>query len=89
MKNRLSYSTRRFVFIVGAFCAYGLLAGGLIILNANNPHAKGEATFDTVTMDFPSSNAAPAARAAIAALPIQELHRKTTNLPVEVFADPN
>ncbi|MGL4263278.1 MAG: hypothetical protein ACRCV5_14035 [Afipia sp.] len=89
MKNKLSYSTRRFVLVAGAFCAYGLLVGGLIVLNASNPHAKGEATFDTATMDFPSSNAAPAAKAAIAALPIQELHRKAANLPVEVFTDPN
>lgn len=64
MKNKSSFSTRQIVYIVGAFCTYGLLVGGLIVLNASNPHARGEATFDTATMDFPASNTAPAAKVA-------------------------
>lgn len=95
MKNQLDSSNRnprQFLFIVGAFCAYGLLVGSLIVLNASNPLAKGEATFDTATIDFPASNAAPAAKAAsprTAAFPIQELQRKARDLPVEIFPDLN
>ena len=95
MKNQLNSSTRnsgQFFFIVGAFCAYGLLIGSLIVFSASNPLAKGEATFDTATMDFPASNAEPAAKAAsprTATFPIQELHRKAKDLPVEIFPDLN
>lgn len=95
MKNQLNSSTRdsrQFFLIVGAFCAYGLLIGSLIVLNASNPLAKGEATFDTATMDFPASNAEPASGAGsphTAAFPIQELHRQAKELPVEIFPDLN
>lgn len=95
MKNQINSSTRdsrQFFLIVGAFCAYGLLIGSLIVLSASNPLAKGEATFDTATMDFPASNAEPASRAGsprTAAFPIQELHRQAKELPVEIFHDLN
>ena len=87
MKNKPSFSNRQFTFVIGAFCAYILLVGGLIVLNASNPHAKGEATFDTATMDFPASNIAPAkvASSSKAAFPVQELHSRAKNLPIEGF----
>lgn len=86
--TKLSVSNRRFTFVIGAFCAYILLVGSLIILNAGNPHAKGEATFDTATMDFPTSNVVPGEKSAStvkSAFPIQELHSKAKSLPVEIF----
>lgn len=88
MKSKPSFSKRQFTFVIGAFCAYILLVGSLIVLNASNPHAKGEATFDTATMDFPASNTVPGAKAASpsrAAFPIQELHSKAKSLPIEGF----
>jgi len=81
---------RQFFLTVGVCCAYGLLLGGLIVLNAQKPSAKDEAAaFDTAVIDFPASNAKDANKAALAntAFPIQELHRKAKNLPVENFGD--
>lgn len=94
MKSRFSSNRhpRQFFFVVGAFCAYGLLVGSLIVLNASNPLAKGEAAFDTATVDFPASNAEPAVRVAsrhTAAFPIQELQHQAKELPVEIFPDLN
>lgn len=95
MKNQFKNSkgnSRQLLLTVGTFCTYGLLVGGLIALNARNPIASEKAMFDTATIDFPASNAGPAEKAASLAytvFPIQELHRKAKNLPIEVFADPN
>ncbi|MBX9820345.1 hypothetical protein [Afipia birgiae] len=95
MKSQIRFSnrnSRQFFLIVGAFCAYGLLIGSLIVLSASNPLARGETTFDIATIDFPASNAEPAAKAVAprtAALPIQELQRKARDLPVEIFPDLN
>lgn len=83
---------RQFFLTVGVCCAYGLLLGGLIVFNARKPGAKDEAgTFDTAAINFPAWNAKDGNKAAPAniAFPIQELHRKAKNLPIEIFSDLN
>lgn len=93
MKSQIRFSnrnSRQFFLIVGAFCAYGLLIGSLIVLSASNPLARGQTTFDTATIDFPASNAEPAAKAVVPrTAALQELQRKARDLPVEIFPDLN